>query len=102
MEKERFIIIPDSILSNKKLSGNAKVLYGKIYSLCKSDGKVCFASNTYFQKTLCIDPRTVSRLIKELEKEKLIISLVSKFKDNKYKRRITLVEQPSNDPNKPF
>lgn len=94
--KNSFIIIPDFILSNNKLSANAKILYGRILSLCKQGG-VCFAGNKYFKEKHNFGYSTTARLISELVKESLVASETTKFKDG-YKRKIRIVRKSNDNP----
>src|SRR5256885_2262511 len=60
-----FAIIPVSILENKNLSANAKLLYGEIMALSKKSGK-CYASNEYIAEMLGLKKSSIPGLLKEL------------------------------------
>lgn len=65
------IIIPNKVLSHKKLSLGAKMLYGEIATWCKRDG-YCEQSNQYFGKLYQTHEMTISKWIKNLKKAHLI------------------------------
>jgi len=54
------------VMDDNRLSGDARVLYYKINSLCKSSGK-CWASNQFFAKHFNKGERSIIRYINELE-----------------------------------
>lgn len=60
-----YAIIPANVRYDKRLTPNAKLLYGEITALCNKDG-FCWASNTYFAKLYDKTNKTISLWIKEL------------------------------------
>ena len=70
-ESPLYVVIPISILENKKLSANAKLLYGEILALAKKSGK-CFATNSHLAEKLGLSERSVGQILNELEKFNLI------------------------------
>ena len=73
-----------------KLSSNAKLLYGDIQLLCYKNG-YCFATNQYLAENLKVTPRTIIRLLGELEEEKYI-----SFEYNKNIRKIYISQGDEN------
>ena len=75
-EKEENIgyysIIPATILYNKELKANEKLLYAIITSLANKEG-YCFASNKYLAEKLDVNPKTISSWISDLKNRKFII-----------------------------
>lgn len=61
-----YAIIPANVRYNQKLSANAKLLYGEISALASREG-YCFASNQYFADLYQVTPRSVIRMVKQLE-----------------------------------
>jgi hypothetical protein len=67
MLEEGYGIMPNTVLFDKKLTANAKLLFVLISSLCAQKG-YCYANNKYLSERLNIKERTVSRLISDLSK----------------------------------
>ena len=67
----KYINIPFSILNDKELRPNAKLLYGIIEVLTHEKG-FCWASNNSLAETLNITPQSISFLIKTLQEKNLI------------------------------
>lgn len=66
---ERYISIPEQVLTDNRLSLIAKILYGEIKELCKIDKKsYCTASNRFFADRYGVSIPTVIKGLKELEK----------------------------------
>ena len=78
----KYIKIPISVLMNKSISPNAKLLYGVIVVLSYVRD-YCFADNTYLAETLNTTNRTITRLIKELKDHNYIY-----ITNEKHKRKI--------------
>lgn len=64
-------MIPSSVLSDKRLSAFAKLIYGEIHSLADENG-FCYPSNDHFSEILDITPRSISRCISQLKELGLI------------------------------
>ena len=77
-----YSITPAEIRYSKKLSANAKLIYGEISALTSKKGH-CYAANKYFADLYGKDLGTVSRWISELEKAGFIKSKVDKKNGNK-------------------
>lgn len=67
-----YSVIPATILYNKELKANEKLLYAIITSLACKEG-YCFATNKYLAKKLDVNPKTISSWISDLQKRKFII-----------------------------
>lgn len=70
-KKSYYAVIPADVRYDKKLTANAKLLYGEITALCNEKG-FCWASNNYFAKLYNVKPQAISRWIKSLEECKYI------------------------------
>ncbi len=80
---EKFTVLPDELLNNKKICLNAKILLAKINAFSNELG-YCYASNKYLGNLLGVTSRTVTRLISELKQADLITVSYS----DEYERRI--------------
>lgn len=60
-----YSVIPATVLYNKELKANEKLLYAIITSLACKEG-YCFASNKYLAEKLDVNPKTVSSWISDL------------------------------------
>ena len=67
-----YSIIPATILYNKELKANEKLLYAIITSLAYKEG-YCFATNKYLAEKLGVNPKTISNWISDLSKRNFII-----------------------------
>lgn len=74
-EKEETIgyysIIPATVLYNKNLKANEKLLYAIITSLACKEG-YCFATNKYLAEKLGVNPKTISNWISDLRDRNFI------------------------------
>ena len=68
---ETYVKIPDRIMSRKKLSPAAKLLYGLLMSLCQSKG-YCWATNSALAERLGMGRKSMTRLLGELREHGLI------------------------------
>jgi len=66
-----FSVIPATVLFNKELKPNEKLLYALITSLSNKEG-YCYASNKYLGKFFEVDPVTVSRWLTNLRRNHFI------------------------------
>ena len=62
--EENFIIIPESIYRDERLSPRAVLLYGLVLSL--SQNGFCWANNRFFAERLGVSKDRVSRIVSEL------------------------------------
>lgn len=67
-----YSVIPATILYNKELKANEKLLYATITSLAFKEG-YCFATNKYLAEKLGVNHKTISSWISDLQKRKFII-----------------------------
>ena len=67
-----YSVIPATVLYNKELKANEKLLYAIITSLACKEG-YCFASNKYLAEKLNVNPKTVSNWISDLRDKNFII-----------------------------
>lgn len=82
MDNNKYVKIPVSVLMDKSICANAKLLYGVIIVLSYIKN-YCFADNTYLAETLNTTRRTITRLIKELKDNEYIYIV-----NDKHKRKI--------------
>jgi len=83
-ESPLFAIIPMSILENKNLSANAKLLYGEIMALSKRSGK-CYATNEHLSKVLGLKKTSIPNLLRELSGSGLVIIDIKRSKEGTYR-----------------
>ena len=83
MQKGYYAVIPESVLHDKEISAQAKMIYCEISSLCAKEG-YCWASNSYFAEAYDVAERSIIRWIKDLEKKGYIIVEI----ENRNKRKI--------------
>ena len=83
-ESPMFAVIPVSILENKSLSANAKLLYAEILALSKKSG-LCYATNAYLGEILALSPRTIPDLLKELKGNGLVMVDIERSKEGTYR-----------------
>lgn len=67
-----YSIIPATILYNKDLKANEKLLYAIITSLACKEG-YCFATNKYLAGKLGVNPKTISTWISDLKDRNFIV-----------------------------
>ena len=66
-----YSIIPATVLYNKELKANEKLLYAIITSLACKEG-YCFATNKYLAEKLDVNPKTISSWISNLRDRNFI------------------------------
>jgi hypothetical protein len=64
-KKSYYAIIPANVRYDKRLTANAKLLYGEITALCNEKG-YCWASNDYFASLYEVSKQSISHWIKQL------------------------------------
>ena len=67
-----YSVIPATVLYNKELKANEKLLYAIITSLACKEG-YCFASNKYLAEKLDVNPKTISSWISDLKNKNFIV-----------------------------
>ena len=93
MDNNKYVKIPVSVLMDKSICANAKLLYGVIIVLSYIRN-YCFADNTYLAETLNTTRRTITRLIKELKDNDYIYIV-----NDKHKRKIYIKDVPTSSIN---
>ena len=94
-----YSVIPATVLYNKELKANEKLLYAIITSLACKEG-YCFASNNYFAKELGVHPKTVSSWISDLrDKDFIKVDLIRNENKQIIQRKIYIndVSYPLNN-----
>ncbi len=89
-----YSVIPATVLYNKDLKANEKLLYAIITSLACKEG-YCFASNKYLAEKLDVNPKTVSRWISDLrDKNFIIVELMRNENNQIIQRKIYINDSP--------
>ena len=90
-----YSVIPATVLYNKELKANEKLLYAIITSLACKEG-YCFASNKYLAEKLNVNPKTVSSWISDLrDKDFIIVELIRNGNNQIIQRKIYINDSPS-------
>lgn len=89
-----YSVIPATVLYNKELKANEKLLYAIITSLACKEG-YCFATNKYLAEKLGVSHKTVSNWISDLQKRKfIIIELIRNENKQIVQRKIYINDVP--------
>ena len=89
-----YSVIPATVLYNKELKANEKLLYAIITSLACKEG-YCFASNKYLAEKLDVNPKTVSSWISDLrDRGYIIVELIRKGNKQIIQRKIYINDVP--------
>ena len=89
-----YSVIPATVLYNKELKANEKLLYAIITSLACKEG-YCFASNKYLAEKLDVNPKTISSWISDLrDKNFVIVELIRNENKQIIQRRIYINDVP--------
>lgn len=87
-------IIPATVLYNKDLKANEKLLYAIITSLSNKEG-YCFATNKYFAEKLGVNPKTISSWISDLRnKNHIKVELIRNENKRIIQRKIHINDVP--------
>lgn len=95
MHRSYYAIIPANVRYDKRLTPNAKLLYGEITALCNERG-YCWATNSYFAELYEVSKKSVSKWINQLIEYGYIASKV-KYKEGSKEiegRYLTIVVPP--------
>lgn len=94
MNKPSFYsILPAKVRYDKELKDKAKLIYSEITSLSNSDGE-CYALNEYFCNLYDISEATITRIIRQLKKKKLIeIEYIYKEGSKEILKRVIKIPQ---------
>lgn len=71
MQKSYYAIIPANIRYDKKLTANAKLLYGEITALANEKG-YCWASNSYFAELYGVTTVSISKWVNQLAEKRYV------------------------------
>ena len=89
-----YSVIPATVLYNKELKANEKLLYAIITSLACKEG-YCFASNKYLAEKLDVNPKTVSSWISDLrDRGFIIVELIRNENNQIIQRKIYINDSP--------
>ena len=89
-----YSVIPATVLYNKELKANEKLLYAIITSLACKEG-YCFASNKYLAEKLNVNPKTVSSWISDIrDKDFIIVELIRNGNNQIIQRKIYINDSP--------
>ena len=89
-----YSIILATVLYNKELKANEKLLYAIITSLANKEG-YCFASNKYLAEKLDVNPKTISSWISDLKNRKfIIVELIRNENKQIVQRKIYINDAP--------
>lgn len=89
-----YSVIPATILYNKELKANEKLLYAIITSLACKEG-YCFATNKYLAEKLGVNPKTISSWISDLKDRNFIkVELIRNENKQIIKREIYINDVP--------
>lgn len=89
-----YSVIPATVLYNKELKANEKLLYAIITSLACKEG-YCFTSNKYLAEKLDVNPKTISSWICDLKNKNFIVVELIRNKNNQIiQRKIYINDVP--------
>lgn len=89
-----YSVIPATVLYNKELKANEKLLYTIITSLACKEG-YCFASNKYLAEKLDVNPKTISSWISDLKnKNFIVVELIRNENNQIIQRKIYINDVP--------
>ena len=89
-----YSIIPATVLYNKELKANEKLLYAIITSLSNKGG-YCFATNKYLAEKLDVNPKTISSWISDLkDRNFIIVELIRNENKQIVERKIYINDVP--------
>ena len=86
-----YSVIPATVLYNKELKANEKLLYAIITSLACKEG-YCFTSNKYLAEKLDVNPKTISSWISDLKNKNFIVVELIRNENNQIIQRKIYVD----------
>jgi len=94
-EPAYYSIIPAPVRYDKRLTPNAKLLFGEITSLTNQLG-FCYASNKYFERLYKVSKQSINFWLKQLETYGYIKRHIYRDKSSKeiLNRYITIFDKP--------
>lgn len=90
IESYGFVIIPEKLIQDDRLTPMSRLVFGKIYSLSISNG-YCWATNGFFANYFKISIRTIGKCISELAKYNYIRVVFNRREVNQIKRKIFII-----------
>ena len=94
-KKSYYAIIPATVRYDKRLTPNAKLLYGEITALCEKEG-YCWAKNSYFAELYNVNKSSISKWVSQLIEYKYIYSYII-YKENSkeiLQRQLFITDDP--------
>lgn len=94
-KKSYYAIIPGTVRYDKRITANAKLLYGEITALCNEKG-YCWARNEYFSSLYDVSKQSISTWINQLKKCGYIKTIINYKQGTKeiLSRYISIIEHP--------
>ena len=89
-ESCRFVMIPEKLIQDDRLTSMSKLVFGKIYSLSISNG-YSYATNGFLANYFKISIRTIGKCISELSKYHYIQVIFDRKEVNQIKRKIFVI-----------
>lgn len=103
MNKSYYAIIPANVRYDKRLTANAKLLYGEITALCNEKG-YCWARNSYFSELYGVSKTSVSKWISQLIEYGYLFSEI-KYRDGSREieaRYLKIIDMPIEEDCRPI
>lgn len=99
MERAYYSVIPATVMNNKDLSANEKLLYAEITALANEKG-YCYMSNKRLAERLNASDRSIRRWIQNMvEKGYLVVKVIRNDNMEVIERRIYINDTPAKEEN---